>query len=151
MIANLINKALTDNDAYMLFIAYGSDTEYNGKKWKFTEDVCTGNFTNNPGWGYYATCDISLGPDGKKGMSLLTRPDSEGSESAGWADHPTTYNGTNIIAWDVMSSSNWGFAKLHRHGDQGWTRVNSEFFTGMSNKQPGLFQLPVCVITDLVW
>jgi hypothetical protein len=162
MVAQFITKALTDNDAFVLFIPYGSNIQYNGKKWGFDQKTCQDHWIDDPSWGYYAACDIPFGPNGEPGMSVFTRPSSEGSASKAWADKPLNYQGQNITGWDIMSSSIWG---QQEHGfnftflDQNFTNTLSEggltaaenLFKNVAINQPGLYNVPVCVVQDLVY
>ncbi|KAJ5612213.1 hypothetical protein N7510_005407 [Penicillium lagena] len=161
MIAEFITKALEDNDAYILFIPYGDDTPYNNKTWGFNQTICEDHWTNDPSWKYYAACDITFGPDGEPGMSVFTRPSSEGSASESWMT-PLSYNGTNITGWDIMSSAIWG---QETHGfnftflDQNFTdtlatggiSAAKSTFSNVAINQPGLYGVPVCVVQDLVY
>jgi hypothetical protein len=161
MVSQFITKALTDNDAYILFIPYGSHVQYNGKTWGFNQTICEDHWTNDPSWGYYAACDITFGPNGAPGMSVLTRPSSEGSSSDSWVK-PLNYNGKNITGWDIMASSIWG---QQEHGfnftylDQNFTKTLAtggisaadSTFNNVAIDAPGLYTVPVCVVHDLVY
>lgn len=162
MVAQFITKALTDNNAYILFIAYGDDVPYNGEKLGFDQKTCEEHWKNDPSWKYYSACDITFGPNGAPGMSIFTRPSKDGSESKSWAEAPLNYHGQNITAWDIMSSSIWGH---QQHGfnytflDQDFTEILSKdglqaaqnIFQNVAINQPGLYNVPVCVVEDLVY
>ncbi|CAL5868291.1 uncharacterized protein PFLUO_LOCUS2515 [Penicillium psychrofluorescens] len=161
MIAQFITKALTDNDAYILFLPYGDNVPYNGKAWGFNQTMCEDHWTNDPSWNYYAACDITFGPSGPPGMSVFTRPSSEGSSSDSWVK-PLSYKGKNITGWDIMASSIWG---QQQHGfnftylsdnftsivSQGGLSAVSSIFSNVAIDQPGLYNVPVCLVKDLVY
>ncbi|KAI4265332.1 MAG: hypothetical protein L6R38_009500 [Xanthoria sp. 2 TBL-2021] len=85
LVTSYINKALMDNDAYIIFLPYGEMSYYGTKeRHTFTQDECANHGANDPSWPCYATCDISLGPGGKEGMAVVVRPRDEGWGTRSW-------------------------------------------------------------------
>lgn len=162
MVTNSVAKAITDNDGYIVFIAYGKDVLYNGEKRGFDKDFCIERFQKNPSWKYAVVCDMDFGPDGAIGMSLFVRPSSQGSSSDGWMKKSITYNDHEITAPDVMASTIWGF-QMKGYGytilHQDWTQVLKKngakgtvaMFASKSLRLPGLYKIAVCVVKDLAY
>ena len=76
-----INKAMKDNDAFIIFLPYG-DMSYFGTadRHNFSQDECANHWANDPSWPYFDNCGISLGAGWKEGMALVVRPHKEGWE-----------------------------------------------------------------------
>lgn len=85
LVTSYINKAMKDNDAYIIFLPYGNISYYGTiERHNFTQDECTNHWANDPSWPYFATCDISLGAGGKEGMAVVVRPRDSGWGSRSW-------------------------------------------------------------------
>lgn len=159
IITSFITKALQEEDAYIVFFPFDDKVDYNGKAWKqgaFTKKVCEDHFVNNKKWEWYASCDISFG--GEEGLALVTRPDSKGSESKSWMEDPLSFGSQDIEGTDIMRSAMTG---QEQHGfnytlmDQDFidlmmkdVSVANKLFSNTAVDQPGLFQVPVCVVRD---
>ncbi|KAL8733366.1 MAG: hypothetical protein Q9166_002190 [cf. Caloplaca sp. 2 TL-2023] len=163
LVTSYINKALRDNDAYIIFLPYG-DMSYYGKKARhtFTQDECTNHWANDPSWPYFATCDIKLGSQGKEGMAVVIRPHAEGRGTRKWTSEVdyawSTYK------WDahaMMESSLYSYAE---HGfDYNLTNVDFSSILSKGSQEaidqwktlplstPGLFNIPVCEIPNMAW
>lgn len=162
MIAQYSTKALTDNDAFILFIPYGDDVPYNGEAKGFSKDICERTWVNDPSWKYTAFCDVTMGPNGQAGMSLFTRPSNKNSESESWDKNPLDYHNTNYTTFDIIKSSMWG-QQIHGFNytllgndladslvKEGPSAVATKF-ENLPMDEPGLFNVPVCVVKDLVY
>ncbi|KAJ5826456.1 hypothetical protein N7474_003594 [Penicillium riverlandense] len=165
MFAQYVTKALKSQGAYILFIAYGDDVPYNGKTWGFDQTTCKDNWTTDSGWEYFATCNITFGPNGTPGMSLFTRPSINGSESKSWMSSKLAYGDQTITGWDIMASSISGqqqfgfnyslmdqnFTKLLEEGGVEGAQQITNIFTSITPDTAGLYSVPVCVVDDLVY
>lgn len=164
IVSQFITKILQEDDVYILFVPYGDDLKNYPilhKYGKFDKYACEHHFINNPRWKYYAACDITFGPDGDPGMSIITRPSNKGSESKSWMKNALPLHHEEITGWDIMSSSVAGQAI---HGFN-YTMLDQDFmkyltndissaekvFTDVPLNQPGLFNIPVCVVKDLAY
>lgn len=165
LVTSYINRVFNDADAFIIFVPYA---QYKWPGWgtkddlyDFSQEFCEKNWNNDPGWGYFSTCDIPLGGGGTPGMAVVTRPSSEGGSSKEW---------TSKVDWkwasytwnshDMVASALDGYAE---HGfNYNLTNVD---FSGILNKgsqdalntwkrlplsTPGLFNIPVCIIDDLM-
>ncbi|KAJ5182388.1 hypothetical protein N7492_000004 [Penicillium capsulatum] len=163
IITSFITKALQEEDAYIVFIPYDKDVQYNDKKWAkgaFNKDMCEHHFTGNKNWKYYASCDMKFGEAGDPGMAVMTRPDSKGSESKSWMEEPLSFDNQEIKGSDIMRSAIMGQAE---HGFN-YTLLDADFVGKMTRDistasrifqktavdEPGLYPVPVCVVKDLV-
>ncbi|KAJ5578013.1 uncharacterized protein N7459_006977 [Penicillium hispanicum] len=162
LIAHFIVEAFQDNNIYILFVPYDDDKKYHLKTTKFNDQMCKDHWVNDPSWKYDAWCGMQFGPDGESGMALLTRPSSLGSESKSWGKNSLNYEGENITTWDIMASAIWGQQEHgfnYSYANQNWTDVLANdgvsyaksLFSSLGWTTPGLFDLPVCVIEDLVY
>lgn len=163
LVTSYINKALKDNDAYIIFLPYGNISYYGTKeRHNFTQDECANHWANDPSWPYFATCDVSLGAGGKEGMAVVVRPTASGWGSRSWTSEVewqwASYTGD---AHAMMESSIYGYAE---HGyDYNLTSVNfqdilskgsqeaKEQWKTMPLSTPGLFNLPLCEIPNLAF
>ena len=164
LVTQFIKKALDEEEAYIVFIPYDKEVKYNKKKWDknpWNADYCKHHFTGNKNWNYYASCDIKMGPDGKEGMSVVTRPTKKGDGSKSWMEKPLSFNNQEIKGTDIMKSAMYGQAQ---HGfnftliDEDFIGMLSKdikeadkFFSKTAVDQPGLYPVAVCEIEDLVY
>lgn len=163
LVTSYINRVMSDADAYIAFLPYQKYV-YSGVYGRteiidFNQDLCATHWANDPGWSYYATCDVPMGLT--NGMAVVTRPSSEGKGSKTW---------TSGVEW-VWASYTWDAhamvaSVLGGYAEHGFgynlTNIN---FANILNKgageaidswktlplsTPGLFNLPVCVMTNMM-
>lgn len=163
LVTSYINKAMKDNDAYIIFLPYDNISYYGTiERHNFTQDECANHWANDPSWPYFATCDISLGAGGKEGMAVVVRPRASGWGSRSWTSEVEWQWAS--YTWDahaMMESSLYGYAE---HGyDYNLTSVNfqdllskgsqeaKEQWKTMPLSTPGLFNLAVCEIPSLAF
>ncbi|KAJ5178689.1 hypothetical protein N7492_001899 [Penicillium capsulatum] len=162
MASRVINQILLDEHFFILFVPFGDsgEIEYYNKKWGFSKEVCKKRFLDNPRWKYIASCDITLGEGGKPGMSFLVRPSSVKQQTYD-AIETYQYYHQNVTAKDILTSSVMG------QGDHGFNytvfdrdfmhdlnhvteKSTQRFYEDLPVNSPGLYNLPVCVVTDIV-
>lgn len=162
MVLNSVTKAITDNDGYIIFIAFGDNVKYKNHVKGFHKEDCYERFWNNPRWKYAVVCEVTFGPNGELGMALLLRPNSQGSTSTGWLSKSVVYNDHKISAWDAITSAVWGFAMYGYNKtvlDQDYTKILKERgveglkadFSSTAMNLPGYFPIPVCRIDNMVY
>ncbi|KAJ5171819.1 hypothetical protein N7492_004412 [Penicillium capsulatum] len=160
MVTRLINQILTDNGIFLIHIVYGDDVPYNGKKWGLTQDMCEHHWKGDTSWKYVVDCEQTYDPDQGKGMTVFVRPDRMSAPTKDLVQ-PFSYNKQTIEPLDIMKSamagqSQYGFnhTKLDSNLAEGLTETNAgdfaEKFENMPFSEPGLFTIPLCVVTDLV-
>ncbi|KAJ5182945.1 hypothetical protein N7492_000561 [Penicillium capsulatum] len=186
IVAEYVTKAFRDIDAYIIFVPYDEEMPYLKEHWKFDKDIdswaggeqwgakskkkgpwgfhkehCEKYFKGNKGWKYSADCDMTFGPGGRPGMSMISRPSKEGSESQTWLENPITDDKMKISTHNIMKSAIYG---QQQHGfnfsitQKEWSEVLDKdkgrtlrnVFSRMPDDEPGLYPLPVCVVHDLV-
>ncbi|KAL8813181.1 MAG: hypothetical protein Q9200_000448 [Gallowayella weberi] len=164
LVTSYINRVFQDADAYIVFLPYKKYT-WHGVMGRdqildFNQDECANHWANDPGWPYYATCDIPVGE--MQGMGVLTRPVGEGKGSKTWSSGVEWTWASEKYKWnahDMMSSAITGFGQ---HGF-GYNLTNTEFahildqgsqaaidsWKTLPLNTPGLFTLPVCILGDI--
>ncbi|KAL8692929.1 MAG: hypothetical protein Q9218_002130 [Villophora microphyllina] len=164
LVTSYINRVFDDADAFIVFLPYAKYV-YSGiygrtQIYDFTQANCESHWANDPSWPYYATCDVPLGGD-RPGMAVVTRPTAEGTGSKAWTSG-IEWNWASYT-WDahaMVSSTITGFAQ---HGFN-FNLTNLDFGNILNKgsqaaidtwktlplSTPGLFNLPVCVLTSIM-
>ncbi|KAL8864264.1 MAG: hypothetical protein Q9174_007413, partial [Haloplaca sp. 1 TL-2023] len=162
LVTSYINRVFTDANAYILFLAYGDVGDWGKGIREFTKEECENHWANNPGWAYYATCDVSLGSGGKEGMAVVTRPRQQGEGSKDWTSKVEfSWADYDWNAHAYVESSVYGYAEYGfnynltniNFGDllQGGSQEAIEQWKTLPLSTPGLFNTPVCEIFDMVF
>lgn len=161
MVAQFVSRALIDNDFYIVFVPYGDKQRYTDKEIGFSDDDCIHHWINNPNWRYASACGMTFGPDGPKGMGLFVRPGDEGSDTTALIKQKLNYHGRDINFTDILGSSLWGHQKygfnytlLDKEAELVTANGLADATTSFTQQDlafdyPGLFNLPVCVLSDL--
>ncbi|KAJ5184211.1 hypothetical protein N7492_001827 [Penicillium capsulatum] len=159
MLSEIIAQMLHGENYMILFVPYGDNVEYHGKKRGFDRRECDIHWVGNPSWEYIAACDITFGNGGKPGMTLFARALSSRAQTKGLVKDIPFYDKT-ITAKDIMGSAvmaqgdhGFNYTVFDRDFKHDMSKDGSdaakEFYQNMPVASPGLFNIPVCVIDDL--
>ncbi|KAL8753484.1 MAG: hypothetical protein Q9199_005012 [Rusavskia elegans] len=163
LVTSYINRVFNDADAFIVFLPYQKYV-YSGVYGRteimdFTQEECATHWANDPSWKYFATCDVKLA--GQGGMAVVTRPSSEGGESKAWTSEVEWVWAS--YTWDSHAFVDSAVTGYGQHGF-GFNLTNLDF-SSILNKgsqeaidqwktlplsTPGLFNIPVCVLTDMM-
>lgn len=164
-VTQYVTKVLNDNQAYILFLPFDKEVKWGGNPSDdggFTQEYCEKRFVGDPSWKMAAACDIPFGPDGKAGMTMITRPDKLGAETKTWFEDSFSYDGIQPSARDILKSAVFAhqmYGFNYTIINQDWSNVIAKegtenirkLFSNMENDQPGLYNLPVCEISDMAY
>ena len=160
LVTSYINRVFDDADAFITFLPYGTISDFGtSMKHDFTQDECENHWANDPSWPYFATCDIPLNSGVETpGMAVVTRPSNQGKGSKDWTSKVEwnwasyTWNSHDMVASSLDGYSQHGFnynltnidfSSILNKGSQ----AAIDQWKTLPLSTPGLFNLPVCVIT----
>jgi len=161
MVSQYISQALVNNDFYIVFVPYDDKKRFGGTEIGFTDDDCIHHWVNNPKWKHASACGMSLGPNGPKGVALFVRPWSEGPDTKSLVTQSLNYHGHNISFVEILGSALWGHQKYglnytlpEKEAETMTARGLAGAATSFTESDlafdyPGLFNLPVCVLSEL--
>ncbi|KAJ5162537.1 hypothetical protein N7492_007929 [Penicillium capsulatum] len=174
LIARIVSKILHDQHYYLLHVPYGMDTKYNGKVEHdddgpvgFTREECEKRWKGgdtkedqNNGWDYWVDCDTELDDPG---MTLFVRPYSQGAKTLhilkAFQHADTSFSPADIIKSAMAGQRQHGLGYSFFGQDDfkktGLNDVNmkdaAEQYKDLKFTEPGVFTVPVCKVTDLVY
>lgn len=165
LVTSLINMIWKSNDFYVVFVPYGTVTSFQSgsspttKTEAFTEDDCTNHWVNDPNRPNYISCALNYG--GTSGMTILTQPSSADGgtiplSKASFAEPTIGFNFSNDDALQASLTANaqYGFdynfttSDLSDTVSSGAAKFSTDFVSLPLNS-PGLYNLDVCVVTEL--
>ncbi|KAJ5171666.1 hypothetical protein N7492_004259 [Penicillium capsulatum] len=169
LVGEYVGRAMKDYDRYILWIKYGKDVKWFKKKQGLSKEDCEKHWVGNTNWKYTAVCDVPYGPDGDLGMAVLTGPmgpktsPTQTQTKPLFDDDSKVKNGKHkLTGRDIIASAMHG---QYLHGFN-FTLSSTDWAKQLKDKgpsalqerisrqdpdEPGLYSLPVCEITNLVY
>lgn len=173
--SSLINEIMKYNNGwYLVFVPYGTVTDWmttpesKPGTIQFTADDCNNHWANDPKRPNYIDCTLNYG--GEAGMTILTEaaPKSKTgvllngggtlslSENCVFSDpdHSFTFSLSGAMQASLTGNANYGFNynyttdQLESDVTSGAVELNKEF-QGLAQSTPGLYNLDVCVLTQM--
>ncbi|KAL8826951.1 MAG: hypothetical protein Q9170_007206 [Blastenia crenularia] len=163
LVTSYINRVFNDADAFIVFLPY-QKWVYSGvygrtELYDFTQEDCQTHWNNDPGWPYFSTCDVKMGD--QAGMAVVTRPSSEGKGSKTWTSEVDWQWAS--YTWDSHAMVDSAVSGFGQHGF-GYNLTNIDFSTVLNKgsqealdtwktlplSTPGLFNIPVCILSDMM-
>ncbi|KAK4691165.1 hypothetical protein P7C71_g5776, partial [Lecanoromycetidae sp. Uapishka_2] len=172
--SSVINEVMKNNGWWITFVPFGTVTDWlrhpdsTPGTVQFTADDCNNHWANDPKRPNYISCSLTYGTTA--GMTILTEPaitDSYGNlqsgggtlslaQAAAFSDpqNAFTFNLDDAIQGSLNANSMYGFNynyttdQLQGDVTSGAVKLTGEF-QGLPQSTPGLYNLDVCVMTEL--